>query len=216
MKQIIIIGAGSGISQAVAERFGKEGFRVDLIARDEAKLEVIRQKLEEKKIESCYIVADASKYQSLRNALDQLDQLFGTPDIVLYNASDPHPGDFNTLDWNDISKACDTTIGGAYHTIKIMLPYFEKSKKGTFFFTGGGFALEGDPEWLALSIGKSGLRSLVQALSKKLKHSPVRCSLLTVKGFVNSAGQKYTPEKISDIYWQLWSTSDDFQNEVIY
>lgn len=216
MKQIIIIGAGPGISLAVAQRFGKEGFRVDLIGRDERKLELLREELEKSNIESCYVAADAGNIRSLKNALDQLDQLYGTPDAVLYNAADFCEGNIDNLDWDRIATANDTNIGGAYNTIKLLLPVFEKKKKGTFFFTGGGFALEGNPEYIGLSIGKAGLRNLVQALSVKLKNTPVRCSMVTVCGFINPAGRKYTPKKISEIFWSLWQAGEDFKNEVIY
>lgn len=216
MKQIIIIGAGPGISLATAERFGKENFRVDLIGRNESRLEELREKLESKNIESCYVTADAGNFESLKCALDQLNQLFGTPDIVLYNAADFCSGTLDTLEWDQIAKANDTTIGGAYHTIRIMLPYFEQKKAGTFFFTGGGLALEGNPEYIALSIGKAGLRNLVQALTIKLKDSPVRCSMITVCGFINPLGRKYTPKNISEIFWSLWQSGEEFKNEIIY
>lgn len=216
MKQIIIIGAGPGISLAVAQRFGKEGFRVDLIGRNEQKLELLRIELEKSNIESCYISADAGSFNSLKNALDQLDQLFGTPDAVLYNAADFCEGNIDNLEWERIAKANDTNIGGAYNTIKLLLPEFEKKKKGTFFFTGGGLALEGNPDYIGLSIGKAGLRNLVQALSAKLKNTSVRCSMVTICGFVNPTGRKYTPKKISEIFWSLWQSDEDFKNEIIY
>ncbi|MGL5318195.1 MAG: SDR family NAD(P)-dependent oxidoreductase, partial [Bacteroidales bacterium] len=72
MKQIIIIGAGPGISHAVAERFGKEGYRVDLIGRNESKLDELREGLEKQGINSCYVVADAGNHKALKNAIDQL------------------------------------------------------------------------------------------------------------------------------------------------
>lgn len=38
MKLIVIIGAGPGISQGVARKFGKEGCKIALVARSESKL----------------------------------------------------------------------------------------------------------------------------------------------------------------------------------
>ncbi|MGL5318279.1 MAG: SDR family NAD(P)-dependent oxidoreductase, partial [Bacteroidales bacterium] len=142
--------------------------------------------------------------------------LFGTPDIVLFNAADFCPGTIDTLHWEDIARANDTNIGGAFNTIKIMLPILEKKKKGTLFFTGGGLALEGNPDYMGLSIGKAGMRNLVQSLHTRLKDSPVRCAMVTVCGFIRPSG-KYSPKKIAEIYWNLSQASEEeFKSEIIY
>ncbi len=39
MHTIAIVGAGPGLGAAVARRFGREGFAVALISRDQAKLD---------------------------------------------------------------------------------------------------------------------------------------------------------------------------------
>ncbi len=41
MGLVIIIGAGPGISYGVAEKFGKAGYRIALIARNEEKLKAL-------------------------------------------------------------------------------------------------------------------------------------------------------------------------------
>ena len=52
-KVIVIIGAGNGISKAVAEKFGTEGFSVVLISRREEKLEELQHALKNKNIIKC-------------------------------------------------------------------------------------------------------------------------------------------------------------------
>lgn len=53
-KVIVIIGAGAGIAQSVAEKFGSNGFSVALIARKKTKLRAITQQLIDAGIDAHY------------------------------------------------------------------------------------------------------------------------------------------------------------------
>ena len=59
-KLITIIGAGPGISQGIAEKFGNQGFKVALIARTESKLIEQVKQLENIGISATYAVADVA------------------------------------------------------------------------------------------------------------------------------------------------------------
>lgn len=86
-KLITIIGSGTGISQGVAEKFGKEGFKVALIARTEAKLQEQVKQLESQGISATYVVADVANAESLKNALFQIRNTEGHAEVILYNAA---------------------------------------------------------------------------------------------------------------------------------
>lgn len=49
-KNIIIIGAGPGLSRGIAEKFGNEGYKVGLVSRNAEKLEKEISRLENKGI----------------------------------------------------------------------------------------------------------------------------------------------------------------------
>lgn len=61
---IAIIGAGPGISRAVAHQFGREGYRVVLIGRTESTLNDLVTELRQAGVSATAVVADASPYQS--------------------------------------------------------------------------------------------------------------------------------------------------------
>ncbi|MES9743787.1 SDR family NAD(P)-dependent oxidoreductase, partial [Priestia megaterium] len=52
MKNIVIVGAGPGLGMSIAKKFGKNGFRVALIARNEEKLNHLVIELEQLGIEA--------------------------------------------------------------------------------------------------------------------------------------------------------------------
>jgi short-subunit dehydrogenase len=217
MKLITIIGAGKGISHAVAQKFGKEGFDVALIARSEEKLKQITAELNAQNIEAVYAVADASDADDLQKALFQIRDLKGHAEVILYNAAALSIKDILAQDWQTVKDCIDVSVGGFFHLMKIVLPFALKNNKGKIFVTGGGLAFEGNPEWTSLSVSKAALRNLVQAYQKKVLGTGVHIAQLTVCGYVNPQDEKYSPEKIAEQYWKLYGQQEGaFENEIIY
>ena len=214
---IIIIGAGPGISQGVARKFGKEGFTVALVARKEDKLKKQVAELEDEGIRAIYAVADVSDEDSLKKALGELTGRLGHAEMILYNAAASQMKDILDMDWGSLKKDLDTSVGGCFNLLKAVLPWCLKENKGKLFITGGGLALSGNPQLTSLSVGKAALRNLVQAFQKGVAGTNVHIAQVTVCGFVNPEDPKYNPNAIAEQYWTLYQQGPgERQEEVIY
>jgi short-subunit dehydrogenase len=64
-------------------------------------------------------------------------------------------------------------IGGALVAAQSVAPKMSERDAGTILPTGGGFALEPNPEYLSLSIGKAGIRAMAHALFQSLKEKGI-------------------------------------------
>lgn len=216
-KLITIIGAGPGISQGVAEKFGNEGFKIALIARTEEKLQQQVMDLAKKGIDATYAIADVGNEESLKNALLQIKENEGHAEVMLYNAAAFSVMDILDQNWDTIKNEMDINVGGYFNLMKMIVPYCLKENKGKLFVTNGGFALGGDDQWTSLSVGKAALRNLVQAFQKKTLGTNVHIAQLTVCGFVNPEDEKYSPKAIAEQYWKLYKqTEGNFEGEIIY
>ncbi len=216
-KLITIIGAGQGISHGVAEKFGKEGFQVALIARTETKLQEQVKQLEQNGISATYSVADVADPKSLKSALLSIKEQNGHAEVILYNAAAVSVVDILEQSWENIKSQMDINVGGYFNLMKMVLPYCLQENRGKLFVTGGGLALGGDDQWTSLSVGKAALRNLVQAFQKKSHATNVHIAQLTVCGYVNPADEKYSPKAISEQYWKLYEqTPGNFESEIIY
>ena len=83
-KTIAIVGAGPGVGLAVAERFGREGFQVALLARSLDKLDGLVHKLAELGVEAAAFVADVLDREGLTAALQRVVSRFGSIDVLEY------------------------------------------------------------------------------------------------------------------------------------
>ena len=217
MELITIIGAGPGISHAVAQKFGKEGFKIALISRTEEKLKQQQNDLKSEGIEAVYAVADVANPESLYKALQQILDSVGHASMILYNAAGVSVKDVLEQDWETIKSNLDISVGGYFNLMKRVLPFCLKNNSGKLFATGGGFAMQGDPQWTSLSIGKAALRNLVQAYQKRAAGTNVHIAQLTVCGFVNPNDEKYSPKAIAEQYWKLFNQKPgEFESEIIY
>lgn len=216
-KLITIIGAGRGISQGIAEKFGKEGFKVALIARNESNLQEIVMQLSKLGIDATYAVGDVANEESLKNALFQIKVKEGHAEVIVYNAAAVTVKDILEQNWETIKSEMEVNVGGYFNLMKTVLPYCIQENKGKLLVTNGGFALGGDPQWTSLSVGKAALRNLVEAFQKKVEGSNVHIAQVIVCGYVNENDEKYNPKAIAENYWNLYQQSEgNFEGEIIY
>ncbi|WP_269222049.1 SDR family NAD(P)-dependent oxidoreductase [Flavobacterium sp. IMCC34518] len=216
-KLITIIGAGPGISQGVADKFGKENFKIALISRTESKLQEQVMDLAKNGIDATYAVADVANQDSLKSALLSIKEKEGHAEVILYNAVAFSGMDILDQKWETIREQMDVNVGGYFNLMKMVLPFCIKENKGNLFVTNGGFALSGDDQLTSLSVGKAALRNLVQAFQKKATGTNVHIAQLTVCGFVNPNDEKYSPKAIAEQYWKLYLQNiEQFELEIIY
>ncbi len=216
-KHILIFGAGPGISQGIAHRFGKEGFGVTLVSRQVEKLAPQIDQLKKEGISVHTMIADVADPNGVRRVVEAVQKQRGLPDVVVFNASMVEVRDVLALNWPAVRTMNEVNIGGAFHVAQTVLPEYLKQNKGCLIYTGGGQALNPHPEWVSLSIGKAGMRNLAQALAKRVEGTSVHVATVTVCGYVQPSDPKYNPQAIAEIYWALYREKpEDYRTEVVY
>jgi short-subunit dehydrogenase len=198
----LIIGSGPGLGEAIALAFGKRGYRVGLIARSEAKLQMQADRLLQEGISVDWAAADAGDGASLEKAINGLVASLGPCGVMIYNAAVMQPG--SPLDMTDERLMADFRVNvlGAQLAARLVAPFMIEQGKGAILFTGGGLALEPYPEWSSLALGKAALRSLGLSLFKELHPKGVHVAVLAICGIVAQDGP-FDPAVIAEEYWRV-------------
>lgn len=202
MKHCIIVGAGPGLGEAVARKFGANGYAVGLIARKEVALADQGVRLGALGVETRYAVADAADAGQLGRALDQLQSQSGPCDVLIYNAAVLRPGGPMELSPETLLAEFEVNLVGALVAAQKVAPQMVASGNGAILFTGGGLALEPYPEWTSLALGKAALRSLAFTLYKELAPKGVHVSVIAVCGIVEPGGP-FDPDAVVGEYFRL-------------
>lgn len=214
-KTIFVLGAGNGCGNRVAEKFGRNDFRVVLMARNPEHLAAYEAEFKEKGIEVYTKVADASKPYSVTRAFDELKAQFGTPDVLFYNVGIVAP-DAGLKAEKDVDLLMDrylADVAGAYHAIQQVLGKEFSKKKGAILVTGGGLAMYPSADFLPLSMDKAALRAMVLALRPVLQEQDVFIGSVQICGTIGGL-EKYMPDAIAQQFWKLYQDRGDA--EIIY
>lgn len=204
MKQpmIWIVGAGCGIGLGIAKTFGKRGYTPILITREQSILDEMKGILAGHNIHADGTVAYAGDENSLKQALEQLQATYGTPDVLVYNASSHTPGYPSTVVPADMINDFKVNVIGALVAVQSVLPGMKQQGQGSVLLTGGGQATHPTATLASLGIGKAGLRSLALSLHDELKSYGLYAGTLTVSGFVQP-DTAFSPDLIGEAFYQM-------------
>ena len=200
---IVIVGAGRGMGNHIAEEFGRNGFRVVLMARNQASLDAYAREFADRDIEAYGVAADAGDTASLSKAFAEVQRRFGAIDVLVYNACILQGGRPSESTADELTRHYQVDVAGALHSVLQVLPGMRAKKRGTVLFTGGGLALNPLPEFACISIDKAALRALAFTLHRDLAEDGIFTGTVTITGNV-APHTAYDPAEIAKAYWRLY------------
>ncbi len=201
MKTFLSIGTGPGMGIATAERFAKEGFRIVLSARNEARTRALADQLKSKGYTADVRTVDAGEAGSVATLIAGVERDFGAIDVLHYNAASMRKATLTEQPAETFNSDLTVNIGSAQAAIKAVAGKMIEKGSGSVLLTGGGFALFPHPDYLSLSIGKAGIRALALGLFESFENNGVHIATVTVAGFVDP-GSRDT-EAVAEEFWQL-------------
>ncbi|GJD64978.1 SDR family NAD(P)-dependent oxidoreductase [Methylobacterium frigidaeris] len=178
----LIVGAGAGISAALARLLAAEGLQVGLAARDAGKLAGLAAETG-----AATFSADAADPQAVAELFGQAEARLGEPDVVIYNASARAPGPLASLDPEAVRRAVEVTAYGAFLVAREAARRMEPRGHGALLFTGATAGVKGFPLSAAFAMGKFALRGLAQSAARELAPKGIHVAHFVVDGAVRSA-----------------------------
>jgi len=212
-KLLVVVGAGPGIGNSVAKKFGDNNFRVVLVSRNQEALNQYVQELKSQEIEAYSVVADASSSESVEAAFGKIKREYGIVDVLVYNAALIEGVRPSALTPETLLTHLQVDVVGALRCALQVIPNQVANQSGTILITGGGLALNPLARSAALSIGKAAVRSLALTLAEDLKPQGIFVGTVTVGGIVKP-GTHFDPGLIADKYWELYQKREE--HEIVY
>jgi NAD(P)-dependent dehydrogenase (short-subunit alcohol dehydrogenase family) len=189
----LIVGAGSGLSAALARLFAKEGMRVALAARDTKKLEGLCAETGARAF-----ACDASRPEAVAALFQAVERELGPPDLVVYNAGQRVPGSITEVDALAVQQSLLNTAYGGFLVAQQAARRMLEKGRGTLLFTGASASVKGYPRSAPFAMGKFGLRGLAQALARELQPMNIHVGHVVIDGGVRRAGAPREAERGDD------------------
>jgi NAD(P)-dependent dehydrogenase (short-subunit alcohol dehydrogenase family) len=229
-KTIVIVGFGTGISTAVAEKFGAEGFSVAIVARNEAHLAAGVSALSAKGIAAAAFAADASDPAAVRAALGKVRAKLGPIAVVHWNAyGGAEAGDLATTDPAAVRGVFDVAVIGLLAAVQETLPDLKAAKGGAVLVTNGAFGELGEQmdayavgmKSMGVALANAAKHKLVGLLSQRLKDDGVYVGEVMVAGvikgtrFDNGASDTIKASTVADKFWELYRARGETRARVV-
>ena len=189
-RSALIVGAGHGLSAALARAFAKEGLQVALAARAPDKLARLAQDTGARSFE-----CDATQRTDVEAVFDKLDEAGATPDVVVYNASYRTRGPLIDLDPAEVEKAIAVTAFGAFLVAQAAVRRMLPQRHGAVFFTGASAGVKGYAQSAPFAMGKFALRGLAQSMARELSPQGIHVAHVVIDGGIRSARRQEAPDK---------------------
>src|ERR1700761_884980 len=205
-RKALIVGAGAGLSAALARAFAAEGLAIALAARSPDDLGGLAA---EKKAQ--VFACDASRRADVEKLFADLDGQ-GAPDVVAYNASYRTRGPFVELDPDEVEKSLRVSALGGFFVAQAAARRMLPRGHGAIFFTGASASVKGYAQSAPFAMGKFALRGLAQSMARELSPQGIHVAHFVIDGGIRSATRQdpadrpdsfLDPDAIAQSYWNV-------------
>ncbi len=189
-RRAIITGAGTGIGEATAVLFAREGARVGLIGRREAMLRAVAARIAAEGGEALVLPCDVSHEEQVAASFalaeerwGGIDTCVGVAGIELYDVGDDRVDRLELSIWQ---QTIDVNLTGMFLTLKYAVRAMLRAGGGAIVVTGSptaqyGFALGED----AYCASKAGCHGLARVVANEVARDKIRVNIV-VPGVIDT------------------------------
>jgi NAD(P)-dependent dehydrogenase (short-subunit alcohol dehydrogenase family) len=177
----LIVGAGQGLSASLARLFAEEGMRVALAARNVDKLDELAHATH-----AIAVRCDASQPADVAALFDQVERTFGSPDIVVYNASGRYRAPIESIEVEQLESALRVTAIGGFLVSQAAAVSMLARGHGTILLTGATASVKGLAGSTPFAMGKFALRGMAQCLARELAPRNIHVAHFVIDGGIAS------------------------------
>ena len=164
-KVALITGGTSGIGQATALLFAREGARVAITGRDEIRGNSVIEQIVKENGQAIFVRADVRNADECRRAVEQTLSTFSRVDILFNNAGVFYP--HTTLDCSEEEwdLQIDINLKGTFLMSKQTLPSMIAQGSGVIINNSSGWGIVGGDAAVAYCASKGGIVLLTKAMA---------------------------------------------------
>jgi NADP-dependent 3-hydroxy acid dehydrogenase YdfG len=216
MTTLAIIGAGAGLGLSVARRFGREGFSIALVSRNQARLDELAATLDSEGITARGFTANVRDPESLRDALVAADEQLGRVEVLQYS---PLPAKefmrpvLETVT-DDLVGPVEFSIYGPVAAAHQVIPGMRSLGHGTILFINGASAVRPGAKVTGTSVAFAGQSAYAQLLHDALAPEDIHVAQLIIPKGIGGGDPDHEPDALAETIWSMHADRGDFRTYV--
>lgn len=173
-KVAFITGGNSGIGLASAQAFAKEGAKVAILARTQAKADAALAIIGG---DAKAFIGDVADLASLKKAYDDIQATYGRLDIVMANAGIAPFTPLGDVEPHVFDQIIDVNFKGSFYTVQYALPML--SEGASMILVSSCLNEMGMEGFSVYNASKAAIRSLARSITPDLMHKGARVNVLS-------------------------------------
>lgn len=178
----IITGAGRGIGRALAIGFARQGAKILVAARTETELEEAAQAIRAEGGEALAVVADVSRDEDIRRAVEAAHKQWGRVDILVNNAGVGGPeGVIHQLSAAGLDDTLAINVRGPFLCSQAVVPLMLAQGRGNIINVSSGAGqrkARSKVRSLPYQVSKFALEGLTNAMAVQLREEGINVNAL--------------------------------------
>ncbi len=186
-KVAIVTGAGSGIGEGIALRFGQDGAKIVVAEVDEKKGKATAAKLKELKADALVVPTDVSRVQDIDAMVAKSFQHFGRVDILVNNAGIRFASLIIEMPDEEWLKTIGTNLTGVFFCLRrTAAEMVKRGIPGSIVNISSVAGMRGIRNRAAYCAAKAGVISLTQVAALELAPHNIRVNAIA-PGLIETA-----------------------------
>jgi len=232
-KVALITGAGSGIGQATAEKFAREGARLALCDLNFEKVARVAEEIAAAGTDTMALRADVSRLADMNIAVKHVLEAWGRVDVLVNNASITRDATLRNMTEERFDEVIAVNLKGVYNSAQAVLPSMLAQGSGVILNASSVAGLHGNFGQTNYAATKSGVIGMTKTWAKELARKGIRANAVC-PGFIGTdmvrampdevleeirarvpEGRLGTPEEVANVYAFLASDEATYVNGAV-
>lgn len=193
-RNVLIAGAGPGVSGSLARLYAGEGAQVGLLGADPALLSTLSTEVEAAGGTPESAIVDLTDDVATRSAVTRMAEKLGRLDVVHFNPSAYREKDPLSLSPDELLEDVRLGVGALLTVVQAARPFMGPGSR--ISVTG---SMAADKPWFgaaSLGVQKAGVQNLVRSIDAALEGDGIRAVSVTVRGLLVSEGP-FAPDNVA-------------------
>lgn len=187
-QNLLVIGAGTGLSRAIAQRFGTDGWTVHLLARSAEGLQRLTDELTSAGIACRAYRGDVTNYAALSEIVAGIDAEYPLDAMVFQPRGADAIVDVLDATVDNVRSHLNMLVLGAIAAAAPLVPKMLERGAGAMVFVGGGSARTPLRMFGNLGPAMAGLRNYAMTLNAGIAKRGLYSAFFTVAGPIGTEG----------------------------
>jgi len=177
-KVAVITGAGSGIGQALALLFAKQGAHVVILDIDRDAAGATVKSIQRSGGRAVSLLCDVSKSREVRKAFQTIDSEFRRIDILVNNAGIAHVGTLANTSEEDFDHIYNVNVKGVFLCSQAAISAMLRQNRGVILNMASIVSLIGIRERFAYTMTKGAVLTMTRAIAVDYMKNNIRCNCI--------------------------------------